>query len=66
MKKIKQIELKDVNLEKLYPDEVYMCILDDVNMCDLFFEQIDVVLDYIRRNKEVVFFKVEKDNDQTE
>lgn len=59
--KIKQIELKDVNLETLNQEEVYVCDLDGFYIQDLYFETIHSVLERLRKNKPIVFFKVEKE-----
>lgn len=59
--KIKQIELKNVDIDKLNPDEVFICDLDNYNLMDLYFERISDVLDDLRKNKTIVFFKAEKE-----
>lgn len=63
--KIKQIELKDVDITTLNEGEVYYCELNNFYIQDLFYEQINVLLERIKKSN-VVLFKVEKkvkDND---
>nr|DAN38840.1 MAG TPA: hypothetical protein [Caudoviricetes sp.] len=57
--KIKQIELKDVDLATLNENEVYYCDLNNFYVQDLFYEQINILLENIREKNNVVLFKVE-------
>ena len=57
--KIKQIELKDVDLATLNENEVYYCDLNNFYIQDLFYEQINILLENIREKNNVVLFKVE-------
>lgn len=57
--KIKQIELKDVDLASLNENEVYYCDLNNFYIQDLFYEQINILLENIREKNNVVLFKVE-------
>ena len=59
--KIKQIELKDVYLATLNENEVYYCDLNNFDIQDLFYEQINILLENIREKNNVVLFKVEKE-----
>lgn len=59
--KIKQIELKDVDLATLNENEVYYCELNNFYIQDLFYEQINILLENIREKSDVVLFKVEKE-----
>lgn len=59
--KIKQIELKDVDLATLNENEVYYCELNNIYIQDLFYEQINILLENIREKSDVVLFKVEKE-----
>lgn len=59
MMKIKQIELKDVDLATLNENEVYYCDLNNFYIQDLFYEQINILLENIREKNNVVLFKVE-------
>ena len=59
MMKIKQIELKDVDLATLNENEVYYCDLNNFDIQDLFYEQINILLENIREKNNVVLFKVE-------
>lgn len=62
--KIKQIELKDVDLTTLNENEIYYCELNNYNnyyIQDLYYEQIDTLLKKIRKQSDVVLFKVEKE-----
>lgn len=59
--KIKQIELKDVDLATLNENEVYYCNLNNIYIQDLFYEQINILLENIREKSNVVLFKVEKE-----
>lgn len=59
--KIKQIELKDVDLATLNENEVYYCDLNNIYIQDLFYEQINILLENIREKSNVVLFKVEKE-----
>ena len=47
--KIKQIELKDVDLATLNENEVYYCDLNNFYIQDLFYEQINILLESIRK-----------------
>ena len=57
--KIKQIELKDVDLATLNENEVYYCDLNNFDSKNLFYEQINILLENIREKNNVVLFKVE-------
>lgn len=59
--KIKQIELKDVDLTTLNENEIYYCELNNYYIQDLYYEQIGTLLKKIRKQSDVVLFKVEKD-----
>ena len=59
MMKIKQIELKDVDLTTLNENEIYYCDLNNFDIQDLFYEQINILLENIREKNNVVLFKVE-------
>lgn len=59
--KIKQIELKDVDLTTLNENEIYYCELNNYYIQDLYYEQIDTLLKKIRKQSDVVLFKVEKE-----
>lgn len=64
--KIKQIELKDVDITTLNEGEVYYCELNNFYIQDLYYEHISTLLENIREKSDVVLFKVEKevkDND---
>lgn len=61
MVKIKQIELKDVDLTTLNENEIYYCELNNYYIQDLYYEQIDTLLKKIRKQSDVVLFKVEKE-----
>lgn len=61
MMKIKQIELKDVDLTTLNENEIYYCELNNYYIQDLYYEQIGTLLKKIRKQSDVVLFKVEKD-----
>lgn len=57
--KIKQIELKDVDLATLNENEVYYCELNNFYIQDLYYEHISTLLENIREKSDVVLFKVE-------
>lgn len=59
--KIKQIELKDVDLTTLNENEIYYCELNNYYIQDLYYEQIGTLLEKIRKQSDVVLFKVEKE-----
>lgn len=59
MMKIKQIELKDVDLTTLNENEIYYCELNNYYIQDLYYEQIGTLLEKIRKQSDVVLFKVE-------
>lgn len=59
--KIKQIELKDIDLTALNENEVYYCELHNYYIQDLYYEQISTLLEKIRKESDVVLFKVEKE-----
>lgn len=59
--KIKQIELKDVDLTTLNENEIYYCELNNYYIQDLYYEQIVTLLKKIRKQSDVVLFKVEKE-----
>lgn len=59
MMKIKQIELKDVDLTTLNENEIYYCELNNYYIQDLYYEQIGTLLEKIRKQSYVVLFKVE-------
>ena len=59
--KIKQIELKDVDLATLNENEIYYCELNNYYIQDLYYEQIGTLLEKIRKQSDVVLFKVEKE-----
>lgn len=59
--KIKQIELKDVDLATLNESEVYYCELNNFYIQDLYYEHISTLLEKIRKESDVVLFKVEKE-----
>lgn len=61
MMKIKQIELKDVDLTTLNENEIYYCELNNYYIQDLYYEQIGTLLEKIRKQSDVVLFKVEKE-----
>lgn len=61
MMKIKQIELKDVDLTTLNENEIYYCELNNYYIQDLYYEQIVTLLKKIRKQSDVVLFKVEKE-----
>lgn len=61
MMKIKQIELKDVDLKTLNENEIYYCELNNYYIQDLYYEQIGTLLEKIRKQSDVVLFKVEKE-----
>ena len=61
MVKIKQIELKDVDLTTLNENEIYYCELNNYYIQDLYYEQIGTLLEKIRKQSDVVLFKVEKE-----
>lgn len=61
MMKIKQIELKDVDLTTLNENEIYYCELNNYYIQDLYYEQIGTLLEKIRKKSNVVLFKVEKE-----
>lgn len=57
--KIKQIELKDVDITTLNEGEVYYCELNNFYIQDLYYEHISTLLENIREKSDVVLFKVE-------
>lgn len=59
--KIKQIEFKDVDLTTLNENEIYYCELNNYYIQDLYYEQIGTLLEKIRKQSDVVLFKVEKE-----
>lgn len=59
--KIKQIELKDVDLATLNENEIYYCELNNYYIQDLYYEQIGTLLEKIRKQSDIVLFKVEKE-----
>lgn len=59
--KIKQIELKDVDLATLNENEIYYCELNNYYIQDLYYEQIGTLLKKIRKQSDIVLFKVEKE-----
>ena len=59
--KIKQIELKDVDITTLNEGEVYYCELNNFYIQDLYYEYISTLLEKIRKESDVVLFKVEKE-----
>ena len=61
MMKIKQIELKDVDLTTLNENEIYYCELNNYYIQDLYYEQIGTLLEKIRKQSDIVLFKVEKE-----
>lgn len=61
MMKIKQIELKDVDLTTLNENEIYYCELNNYYIQDLYYEQIGTLLKKIRKQSDIVLFKVEKE-----
>jgi hypothetical protein len=61
--KIKQIEFKDIELDTLTSGEVFMCDLGEDILEDLYFQKISHVLEYVRSNREIVLFKVEREVD---
>lgn len=61
MMKIKQIEFKDVDLTTLNENEIYYCELNNYYIQDLYYEQIGTLLEKIRKQSDVVLFKVEKE-----
>ena len=54
MMKIKQIELKDVDLTTLNENEIYYCELNNYYIQDLYYEQIVTLLKKIRKQSDVV------------
>lgn len=59
--KIRQIEFKDVDLTTLNENEIYYCELNNFYIQDLYYEQIGTLLEKIRKQSDIVLFKVEKE-----